>query len=983
MTGSATFDGSAAITITASVADDSHAHVIANVDGLQDALDAKADAADFDPIEILATDMIGRAAHRPGDAPSLWSTAHTGAARDRAALEIGEVVVSSPLGSALRIDGADIPDDVGYVDIAPRIDFAVEDGRTYRVRGRLARGIDPADPEGHGVEIWIQTLNRAKANLSTVQLGETLSPVVTNQVVTFDFLIGKAGALGELDYTIPTTARYVVPFFRIYGDAQATDLGDLLIYDAQLVQTEEDVADLQEAVADIVSGATPVAAAGRWAEAMTLTVTGGVTGVVSFDGAEAVTLATTVDPEEHVHEIGQVDGLTAILEAKASAAGLADVVDKLGLTDVLGGIFDRLQRAERFAAEIEDRIFRDTSVPWAIFGPDGRAAILVGTDGLPGFGEINILQGEDYGYTDDGRAVLQPAIADADGRLIFGITLAGRILMQRDGELVGEDVAAAGGYVGGIADTDGRLLLGVRPDGRVGFTRDIELSGEDVVAEGGYVGGIADAAGRLMIRFRPDGTVGMTFDEATAAVIGTGGFLTPDDILGESREILGPAVINPIGTRRWMAYETIDGDTRLHDYLQRADISSTAIISSTVGPIAGVLAIGQSTAHGGGLSALDEEDMVHTAINPRPYDVLSLINTARPDDTIRLPGGVSVSASTLTDLEPATEVAASGHGETGMVAYGVYRLSLNPDFGVGRETIIVGTAAKSGAMVSELDAGTAPFNNAVAFVSAARRIALEGFAREFTLNSFVCVHGEAPRHAGQAAASYVSEVTAWFSDLRAAVMAELRDDHPVIPILMSQLSAASDGVYSDIPLAQETLVETLDDVYFSHPNYFSEHVPGDAVHDLPIWYAIKKELFARALLVITTGGNWADLHVPAGGVSVVGSVITLEYTGGDEVIGDLVATTDVPAATDYGYEFVTAGATTISSVVVGGPARTVTVTLSAPPVTGDKLRYALSGPGAVDRAGAWGQIADSHPGLSIADPTWRMRNYARSQEWTF
>jgi len=43
VSGSASFDGSANITITAAVADDSHNHTITNVDGLQTALDAKAD----------------------------------------------------------------------------------------------------------------------------------------------------------------------------------------------------------------------------------------------------------------------------------------------------------------------------------------------------------------------------------------------------------------------------------------------------------------------------------------------------------------------------------------------------------------------------------------------------------------------------------------------------------------------------------------------------------------------------------------------------------------------------------------------------------------------------------------------------------------------------------------------------------------------------------------------------------------------------
>ena len=46
-TGSADFDGSKAISIAVTVADDSHNHVISNVDGLQDALDAKATPADI------------------------------------------------------------------------------------------------------------------------------------------------------------------------------------------------------------------------------------------------------------------------------------------------------------------------------------------------------------------------------------------------------------------------------------------------------------------------------------------------------------------------------------------------------------------------------------------------------------------------------------------------------------------------------------------------------------------------------------------------------------------------------------------------------------------------------------------------------------------------------------------------------------------------------------------------------------------------
>ena len=47
VTGSANFDGSANITITATVADDSHNHVISNIDGLQTALNGKQDAGSY------------------------------------------------------------------------------------------------------------------------------------------------------------------------------------------------------------------------------------------------------------------------------------------------------------------------------------------------------------------------------------------------------------------------------------------------------------------------------------------------------------------------------------------------------------------------------------------------------------------------------------------------------------------------------------------------------------------------------------------------------------------------------------------------------------------------------------------------------------------------------------------------------------------------------------------------------------------------
>lgn len=68
VTGTANFDGSADISITATVADDSHNHTIANIDGLQDALDTKTTQANAilgaHPVGSIYTSTV---ATNPGD----------------------------------------------------------------------------------------------------------------------------------------------------------------------------------------------------------------------------------------------------------------------------------------------------------------------------------------------------------------------------------------------------------------------------------------------------------------------------------------------------------------------------------------------------------------------------------------------------------------------------------------------------------------------------------------------------------------------------------------------------------------------------------------------------------------------------------------------------------------------------------------------------------------------------------------------------
>ncbi|MAN12104.1 MAG: hypothetical protein CMN63_06785 [Sphingobium sp.] len=221
---------------------------IASVTGLQDALDdtassaqgARADSAvqpdDLDarvnPVEAL----IPRAPERAGDARALFSTVTTGDPLGRAPVSVGSVVATAGYGAALRLAGADVDPVAGYVDIAPRIAVPIYPGRTYRLTYRIARAADPADPANNGVELRWQNLNQNKNNVSNVRLGDVLTPVVADGVVTYSFVIGKDGAPGDLDYVVPPSAVYGLPFVRIFGNGQQTDL--------IAIEPPEDITDL-------------------------------------------------------------------------------------------------------------------------------------------------------------------------------------------------------------------------------------------------------------------------------------------------------------------------------------------------------------------------------------------------------------------------------------------------------------------------------------------------------------------------------------------------------------------------------------------------------------------------------------------------------------------------------------------------------------------------------------------------------------------
>ncbi|TCQ28273.1 SGNH/GDSL hydrolase family protein [Rhizobium sp. PP-CC-3G-465] len=205
------------------------ADLSAAVAAIQDAVSTAASKAN---VALAASNnLLGQAFARPGDARALFSSALTGSALSRAPITAGIVAPSADLGSVLRIRGVDTDDVSGYVDVARRIDFALDPGRTYLVTATVDRNVDPSDPANNAVEIRWQNLNANKAGVSNVRLGGALLPTVAGGPLRVSFMIGKAGAPGELVYIIPPSAVYGLPLVRIYGNGAETDIASIDVRD--------------------------------------------------------------------------------------------------------------------------------------------------------------------------------------------------------------------------------------------------------------------------------------------------------------------------------------------------------------------------------------------------------------------------------------------------------------------------------------------------------------------------------------------------------------------------------------------------------------------------------------------------------------------------------------------------------------------------------------------------------------------------------
>jgi len=178
VSGSASFDGSANVTITATVADDSHNHVISNVDGLQTALDAKAPlaspaltgtptaptaAAGTNTTQVATTAFVSTAVANvvdaaPGALDTLnelaaalgddanFSTTVTNSIATKLPLSGGQMTGSITFSGSQTVDGRDLSVDGAKLD-------GIESGATAdQTASEILTAIKTVDGSGSGLD---------------------------------------------------------------------------------------------------------------------------------------------------------------------------------------------------------------------------------------------------------------------------------------------------------------------------------------------------------------------------------------------------------------------------------------------------------------------------------------------------------------------------------------------------------------------------------------------------------------------------------------------------------------------------------------------------------------------------------------------------------------------------------------------------------------------------------------------------------------
>ena len=284
VSGSANFDGSANVTITATVADDSHNHVISNVDGLQTALDLKAPlaspalsgtptaptaAAGTNTTQVATTAFVSTAvANLVDTAPAALDTLNELAAA------LGDdpnfaTTVSTSIGT--KLDSADY----NAADVLTKIKTV--DGASSGLDADLLDG-----QEG--------SYYRNASNINAGTIGDAYLPATISSDIT-----GNAGtatnATNSTNVAITNNTATNASYYIHFGSATSGNDG-VEVDSTGLTYNPSSNTLTTGTFSGALSGNSSTAT--KLATARTIALSGDVTGSASFDGSANATISATI-----------------------------------------------------------------------------------------------------------------------------------------------------------------------------------------------------------------------------------------------------------------------------------------------------------------------------------------------------------------------------------------------------------------------------------------------------------------------------------------------------------------------------------------------------------------------------------------------------------------------------------------------------------------------------------------------------------------
>lgn len=368
--GSVNFDGSGNVSLSVTVKDDLHAHTISNVDGLQDALNGKLSssgtATNSEKLDNISSESFLRSDTNDQTSAGVktWlGGGISGYEGSGATLQVNGFIRTGTIylheGNAPV--GNDLPlGNVGGVLVwnGSTIWTAENDGVNSGLNSDL---LD--DQQGSYYLDWNNTTNKPDPVI-TLTGGVTGSGTMTNLGnVSISTVVGDNShnhtnltGITSLSFNSESTdyaaIKTTVSGNSTYFDFELTD--DLAqsdqwrwrftpsggsVFNAMVLNPvsggNADLTVSGKVIADSFSG--NASSASRWSTARTITLGGDLTGSVSLDGSNNVTLSATVKDDSHSHIISNVDGLQSALDGKSSTGHTHAYLPLSGgiITDVL------------------------------------------------------------------------------------------------------------------------------------------------------------------------------------------------------------------------------------------------------------------------------------------------------------------------------------------------------------------------------------------------------------------------------------------------------------------------------------------------------------------------------------------------------------------------------------------------------------------------------------------------------------------------